>query len=669
MAFISSEGNRLVWRRGKELLWIEPWGKGLRLRMTCQMEMPSSDWALLPADSPTAKILIEGNAASISIGVVEARINDEGWISFYNAQGKLLLEEYWRNRNKLSRYCVPLGIKGRELKPVVGMSDYSLAARFEARPDEHIWGMGQYQDGLIDKKGAILELAQRNTQACVPFYVSSLGYGFLWNNPAVGQVSFATNVTEWSAKCTDKLDYWITAGEDPRSIVRNYADVSGKAPMMPEYGLGFWQCKLRYRTQEELLGVAREHKKRGLPLDVIVVDFFHWPMQGEWKFDPRDWPDPEGMIRELKEMGIELMVSIWPTVDHRSENYGEMAEKGLLLGFDRGSNINMSWMGDTLFFDATNADARHYVWEKAKQHYYDKGVRLFWLDEAEPEGIYDFDLYRYQLGPAQKVSSIYPNMFAQGFYEGMREAGMENPLNLVRCGWAGVQRYGALLWSGDVYSSFRSFREQIAAGLSIGMAGVPWWTSDIGGFIGGDPTKASFRELLIRWFQFGCFCPVFRLHGERYPFKEIKPEDQYRDGVRQFSSGQDNEVWSYGEDNFLIMKKYLLLRERLRPYVRDLMRNAHETGDPVIRPLFYEFPRDPLGVTVADEYMFGPDLLVAPVVEEGAVDREVYLPQGAKWTYAPSGKEYDGGSRVTVAAPLDTIPLFLRDNANLPLDL
>ncbi|MCL2265385.1 MAG: glycoside hydrolase family 31 protein [Treponema sp.] len=666
MAIYKGEGNRLIRQSGTEILWIESWGDGLRVRAARQAQMPQEDWALLEKNTAKgAKIDITEGEASITNGAITAKINKEGWLSFYNARNDLLLEEYYRDRNNLERYCVPLGIRARELKPVVGRSDYQLTMRFEAKEDEHIFGMGQYQDGLLDKKGASLELAHRNSQASIPFYVSSKGYGFLWNNPAVGRAVFAHNITEWYAECTDKIDYWITAGDSPSDIIRSYSGVTGKAPMMPEYGLGFWQCKLRYQTQEELLNVAREHKKRGLPMDVIVVDFFHWPLQGDWKFDTENFPDPDAMVRELKSMGIELMVSIWPTVDHRSENFWQMAERGLLLGFDRGSHVNMTWMGDTVFYDATHPEAQEFVWKKAKENYFDKGIKIFWLDEAEPEGIYDFDLYRYHLGPAQKVTGIYPNFYAKGFYDGMRNEGIENPLNLVRCGWAGIQRYGALLWSGDVYSNFRSFREQIAAGLSMAMAGIPWWTSDIGGFIGGVPSDSGFQELLIRWFQFGCFSPVFRLHGERFPMK--KAEVEFKGGVKQFGSGQDNEVWSYGEENFQIMKKFILMRERLRPYIRGLMKAAHEKGDPVIRPMIYDFPQDKNCVKLSDQYMFGPDLLAAPVVQSGARERAVYLPEGAQWTCCDTGKEYKGGQTITANAPLDVIPLFARNGAKLPV--
>ena len=313
--------------------------------------------------------------------------------------------------------CSSLEVEAREFKPIIG-GDYELTMRFESNPNEKIYGMGQYQQKFLDVKGAELELAHRNSQASVPFALSSLGYGFLWNNPAIGRVSFNKNITTMGRHVTTKkLDYWITAGDSPAEIEEAYASVTGTVPMMPDYAMGFWQCKLRYQTQEELLEVAREYKRRNLPISVIVVDFFHWPMQGEWKFDPTYWPDPDAMIKELKDMGIELMVSIWPTVDYRSENFNEMKSKGLLIRVDSGYPISMDFQGNTLHYDATNPEAREYVWEKAKKNYYDKGVKVFWLDEAEPEyTVYDFENYRYHLGPDIQVGNIYPVMYAKTFF-------------------------------------------------------------------------------------------------------------------------------------------------------------------------------------------------------------------------------------------------------------
>lgn len=679
---IYQEGNKIVIAQGKSFVWVEPWGRNsVRVRMTAQPQMDGNDWALTePPEPVTPEISFEevdvtdpwyqgeewskyhqkGTRATLRNGKVTVKVSHEGWLSFYNQKGELLTEEYWRNRNRLNRYCVPLRMDARELKPLQGGTDFELTARFEAFDDEKIFGMGQYQDKHLDKKGAVLELAHRNSQASVPFYVSSRGYGFFWNNPAIGTVVFGTNKTEWHAKSTKKLDYFLTAGDTPAEVEAQYSLATGRTPMMPEYGLGYWQCKLRYRNQEELLAVAREHKRRGLPMDAIVVDFFHWTMQGDFKFEPLDWPDPEAMVKELKELGIETVVSVWPTIDERSENYGAMAENGFLVDADRGNHDHMTWMGNTVFYDATHPGAQKFVWERCRDNYYRKGIRCFWLDEAEPEyGPYDFDNYRYFAGPALQCSNIYPVGYAKGFYDGLKAEGETDVLSLVRCAWAGSQKYGVLTWSGDIYSSFRSMREQLQAGLSMGMAGIPWWTSDIGGFLGGDIKDPAFRELLVRWFAWGAFCPVFRMHGERSPWHER--EQEFRNGVRQLTSGQDNEVWSFGEENYEILKKYLLIRERLRPYVRECMRAAADTGAPVMRPLFYDFPEDKASWEVEDSYMFGPDLLVAPVMEAGMTERRVYLPEGASWTNAWTGEVFDGGRTVTVAAPLDVIPVMVRN--------
>lgn len=337
-----------------------------------------------------------------------------------------------------------------------------------------------------------------------------------------------------------------------------------------------------------------------------------------------------------------------------------MNDRGYLVKTDRASGFHMNWMGDTTFFDATHPGARQFVWDRCKENYYDKGIHCFWLDEAEPEyGPYDFDVFRYYEGPALQCTNIYPVMYAKGFYDGLKSVGEKDIMSLVRCAWAGSQKYGTLTWSGDICSTFRAFREQLQAGLSMGLAGIPWWTSDIGGFVGGDGKDPAFRELLVRWFEWGAFCPVFRLHGERLPYYEREVE--YIDGVRTFSSGQDNEVWSFGEENYEIMKKFLFIRENLRDYVRNCMMEAHLHGTPVMRPLFYDFPEDKTCWGYEDEYMFGPDILVAPVMEAQTFTRSVYLPAGTRWEDAASGKMFDGGQNVIVDAPLDIIPVFVRE--------
>jgi len=656
MGIIYREKNRLVWKMNGEKLVIEPWGhNSLRVRSRMMGEIIDTDYGLLPAEETDAQIEIREHDASITNGKIRAVIREQGWsgncqISFYNHKGELLLREMGQNG--------ALNLTPRKFKPIIG-GDFRLTVTFESNENEKLYGMGQYQQEIINIKDCSFELAHRNSQVSIPFVLSSLGYGFLWHNPAIGRVTFAKNKTEWYAESTKQLDYWITAGDSPSEIVEAYAGVTGKVPMMPEYGLGFWQCKLRYYNQEQLLEVAREYRRRNLPIDVIVCDFFHWPKMGDFRFDEEFFPDPKAMVEELKEMGIELMVSVWPQIDLQSENYAEMSQKGLLVKPEMGVNISMLFGGYSNFFDATNPEARKYVWEKCKKNYYDYGIRIFWLDEAEPEySVYDFDNYRYYLGPNVQVGNIYPQLYSRTFYDGMKAEGQENIINLVRCAWVGSQRYGALVWSGDIHSSYEDFRKQICAGLHMGICGIPWWTTDIGGFHGGDPEDEGFRELLVRWFQYGTFCPVMRLHGDRKPTTKL-----YRkDGSPYLFTGGNNEVWSFGEKAYEILRKYLNIREIMRPYIRELMRQAHEKGTPVMRTMFYEFPDDEKCWELKDQYMFGSDILVAPVVYKNMTGREVYLPKGAVWTNLHDGKKYEGGQYVFAEAPLDVIPVFARDN-------
>jgi alpha-D-xyloside xylohydrolase len=460
------------------------------------------------------------------------------------------------------------------------------------------------------------------------------------------------------------MDYWITVGETPAEIVEQYVDATGHAPMLPEWAAGFWQCKLRYVTQDELLSVAREHKRRGLPLSVMVVDFFAWSLQGDWKFDPVCWPDPAGMVAELAEMGVKVMVSIWPTVNPLSENYEIMRRRGLLIGAEYGRPIHMQFVDlkpegpvYLTYYDATNPEARAFIWEQARENYHKLGIEIFWLDEAEPD-MWPSDPanLRYHLGNGLAVTNLYPLLHAKGFYEGMRAAGQDEICNLTRSAWAGSQRYGAAIWSGDTDSTFEELRTQLRAGLNLALCGIPWWTTDIGGFFDGNPDDPSFRELIVRWFQYGVFCPLFRLHGFRQPAI-----------VEPVPVGGKNEVWEFGETAYEIIREVMFLRERLRPYIMAQMRLASERGVPPMRPLLYDFPQDEAAWRVDDEFMFGPDILVAPVIYQGARSRAVYLPAGTTWTDAWTGEAFAGGQIITAAAPLERIPVYLKAGADLPI--
>ena len=670
MTAIEQHDNMLVCHVAGETIRIEPWGAD-SVRVRAWMGSHSGGEvengplsALLPPKPTAAEISLEVGQATMRNGAIGAEVATHMdaihgvpsvSLRFFNAEtGEELLREApaYFPRPPARRYRA------------VGGDNYHLAVRFAAREGERFYGLGQHQHGLFDQKGAVIDQQQVNTEVCIPFLYSNVGYGFLWNNPALGRVELGQDVTRWVAESTRQMDYWVTAGDTPAAVMANYADATGHPPNLPDWAAGFWQCKLRYRTQEELLSIARGYKERGLPIDVIVIDFFHWSMQGDWQFDPECWPDPEAMMREMDEMGIKVMVSIWPSVNPNSKNFAEMQAKGYLLRTNRGVPANMAFV-DTQppgtvyihYYDATNPDARKFVWEQVREGYYQYGIKTWWLDACEPEiRPVDTDNLHFWLGDGAEVANIYPLLHEQGFYEGMRAEGEEEFVNLCRSGWAGSQRYAAALWSGDVRSTFESLRTQVRAGLNIAMSGIPWWTTDIGGFFDGDIHSDAFRELLIRWFEYGAFCPLFRLHGFRSPIDE---SDMF--------NGADNEVWSFGEETYAILRDYMFLRERLRPYIMDQMRAASETGAPPMRPLFFEFPHDEACWTVDDEFLLGPDLLVAPVLEAGAASREVYLPAGARWTDAWTGEEFDGGQTISADAPIERIPLYLRDGASLPV--
>jgi alpha-D-xyloside xylohydrolase len=658
MGVFDQDGTAIQWRGGHETVRIEPWGAdSLRVRGTVWPEVRDDlPGALLPSPGGVARTEIAPDAARIVNGGLTAEISAGGRVRFVRTSDgtELLAEVVPHFTGPPQRRYAPTG-------PGSGL--HHTEVLFGARDGERFYGLGQHQHGKLDQKGAVIELVQRNTEVSIPFLLSSLGYGFLWNHPGIGRVELGTTVTRWVSEASRQWDYWITTAGEPAGILRRYADVTGRAPMLPEWASGFWQCKLRYRTQDELLDVAREYRRRGLPLSVIVVDYFHWTRQGEWRFDPAEWPDPAGMVAELDRLGVKLMVSIWPTVNPASVNYGEMEDLGLLVASERGIGVHLPiWDKGSArrelvsFYDATNPRAREYIWSRAREGYYKHGVRVWWLDACEPELRPEHpDNLRYHLGPGLEVGNIYPLLHAKAFHDGMAAEGQDEIVSLCRSAWAGSQRYGAAVWSGDVDSTFEDLRRQIPAGLNLGLSGIPWWTTDIGGFKGGDVGSPSFRELLVRWFQFGVFSPLCRLHGFRQPGT--------MSGAEQ--TGAPNELWSFGAEVYEILRRWLGLREHLRPYVLDAMRAAHTDGLPPMRPLLLSFPHDGLCWDIADQFLLGDDLLVAPVITEAARERKVYLPAGADWRDAWTGESRSGGQWLTATAPLETIPVYVRDGGSI----
>ncbi len=644
--------NRLQWEEEGERFWIDPYGpKTLRFRSSRSLRIAEQDWNLIPQSEAKLEIWIDENRAIVTNGTLRAEIRAwDGRVRYLNEQGEVLLWESFHQH-------VPRFARRYQSR---GSDHFELTLTFDADKHEHLYGMGQYSNDCLDLKGTVLELAQKNTQISIPFLLSSRGYGFIWNNPSVGRAELSKTHTSFTARYARQIDYLIFPGRTPAEIVRKYSDLTGKSPMMPEFAAGFWQSKLGYASQEELLSVAREYVRRHLPLSVIVADFYHWPRSGDWTFDPTFWPDPQAMVEELESMGVKLLVSIWPTADRHSENYEALRSQNYLVRPEVGVNVLLAYKDMLTFVDVTHPGARRFLWDKIKQNYHDLGVRIFWLDEAEPEiDPLDYENVRYYAGNGLEVSNLYPYHFAQAIHEGQTQCGQTEIINQIRCGWIGIQRFGAALWSGDIYGNFDTLRRQVKAGLNLSLCGIPWWSSDIGGFFWDRDTPEQFQEVLVRWFQFGAFCPIMRLHGNRPPYTEIEGS--------LMGTGGANEVWSFGEEAYRIMAHYLHVRERLRPYILQQMARASQDGTPVMRPLFFDFPQDETCHLVEDQYMFGPDLLVAPVLEYGAQSRAIYLPPGATWTDALSGTATAGGQTITVPVSLDHIPVFCKDGVGFSL--
>jgi alpha-D-xyloside xylohydrolase len=653
---LDDTGPALEYSSGHERLRLEAWGEdSIRVcagQAQLAEELPGA--LITPRPAPSAGATCDGT--TLVNGRLRAQISPDGLVSFWRSDD---------DRELLSEQKAHPWWPGPRLFVANGNGHYRIEQRFKAYDGEKLYGLGQHLHGRFDQKGLVMDLVQRNAEVSVPFMVSSRGYGFLWNSPAVGRVELANNGTRWVADSARQIDYWVTVGDKPAEILSHYVDATGHTPELPSWASGFWQSKLRYRTQEELLEVAREYHRRGIPLAVIVSDFFHWEYLGDWGFHSGEWPDPAAMVNELKSMGTELMVSVWPSVSPLSANYKPMLDRGLLISSEQSTPVHVtwpergvkSWIGVSIY-DSTNPAARDYIWGQVEKNYHKAGIRVFWLDACEPEMQPSCPAsLHFAAGPGLEVANLYPREHVRGFYEHMIGCGEEEVLLLCRSAWAGSQRYGAAVWSGDIPSTFESLRVQVRAGLNMAMSGIPWWTTDIGGFYKGDPDDPAYRELFVRWFEYGAFCPLFRVHGDRLPNAAMSAD----------MTGGPNEIWSFGEEAYSVLRDHIFLRERLRPYLHSVAREASKTGVPIMRPLLLEFSHDERCWDVDDQFMFGRDLLVAPVLEQGADGRTVYLPAGAKWTDAWTGASVPGGAVVTADAPLERIPVFLRDGARIDI--
>jgi alpha-D-xyloside xylohydrolase len=548
---------------------------------------------------------------------------------------------------------------------------YIVGATFVSPDDEHYYGLGQNHEGFLDHRGHPVRCwadytAPAAPSFCVPFLVTNKGYGLLWDNPSKTTIEPGFNEqTRWVSEVGDRVSFFVIAGQTADEIYAGYKLLTGPTHMLPKAAYGYIQCKQRYASQKEVLDVAQGYRDRHLPADVMVVDWFYYTKMGQMDMDPKFWPDPVEMNKQLHAMGFETMISVWPRFVPEDRFYAELRQKGWLIHLADGTPIDgqpYDRAGSDI--DTTNPEAAAWYWKTIHDNIISLGFDSLWADETEPDlppnGSY------YHIGPGTQFFNVYPLFHTAALYDGFRKDQPERrALILSRDAFTGAQRNGAIFWSSDIYPTWDTLRRQIPTGLDFAASGLTYWSNDTGGwqYLPAehhpahppllDPSDArvnvggydDYPELYTRWFQYATFLPIMRAHGSRVA----------------------NEVWSYGKQAEPILEKYLRLRYKLMPYIYSLGYQTWLTGAPFLRALPLDFPNDPRVADLRDEYMFGPAFLVAPVTQQGATSRHVYLPAGADWYNYWTSERVKGGQTITVHAPIDTIPLFVRAGSILPL--
>jgi alpha-D-xyloside xylohydrolase len=558
----------------------------------------------------------------------------DGAISYFDAGGKRLIQESAKIMTPTTANGEPT-YRAEAVFPIYGSM-------------EALYGLGQHQAGVWNYRGASVELSQENTEIAIPLLLSSNGYGIYWNNDSRSRVNNRFVHTLYiSSEVADTIDYYFIYGPDFDKIVAAYRELTGAVPMFGKWAYGFWQCKNKYQSQEELLGVARKYRDLHIPVDNIVQDWFWWNHKGEHVFNSK-YPDPKGMIDELHREHYHLMISVWPFFDPGTAVYADMDKRGYLIDRTKVAGFHPQGMA---IYDATNPAARAYYWHLMDGPLFQRGADAWWLDTDEPEteGREENILldHKLSIGSGARYANLYPLMHTEAVHDGQRaESDQKRVFILSRSAFAGVQRYGVTAWSGDILSNFESFKRQIPAGLNFAVSGLPYWTTDIGGFFIGNPDDPKFRELFVRWFEYGAFCPIFRVHGTR--------------------TTDQNELWSYGPQAQSILVSYDKLRYELMPYIYSLAwKTTHDSYTPM-RPLVMDFRDDRTAQNIGDQFLYGPAILVNPVTEAGATTRHLYLPKTG-WIDFWTGKAADGGHWIEAPAGLDRIPLYARAGSIVPM--
>ena len=599
-----------------------------------------TDFVVLKETWPAAKWTMQSTDDAVVVSTSRMKLTitrKDGAISYTDANGDALVTEQ-------SRGMTPQKVNGEDTYRAESFINIYGS-------HEGLYGLGQHQAGVWNYRGESVDISQDNSNIAVPLMLSSKGYGIFWNNTSRSRFNnrFA-NYLYISSEVADAIDYYFLYGPEFDKIIGEYRDLTGQVPMFGKWAYGFWQCKNRYKSQDEILGVAKKYRGLHIPVDNIVQDWFWWNRKGEFVFN-KNYPDPKAMIDQLHSENFHLMISIWPFFEPGSTNYGYMDKKGWFV--DKFKYAKPPYHTDAMaVYDATNPEARKYYWDEVNKGLFSIGADAWWMDTTEPEteGQEKNILLNHKLaaGSGNRYVNVFPLLDTQAVYQGQRSASDQKRVFILsRSAFAGSQRNAVTAWSGDINSDWFSFRRQIPAGLNFSLSGIPYWTTDIGGFVFGSPTDPAFRELFIRWFQYGTFNPILRVHGTRKP--------------------DENELWSYGPDAQGILVNFDRLRYRMLPYIYSLAWKTTSEAYTLMRPLVMDFRDDVRAEDIGDQFMFGPAFLVNPVTEPAATMRTVYLPE-AKWYDFWTGSTIAGGRMISAIAPLEYLPLYVRAGSIVPLE-
>jgi len=571
---------------------------------------------------------------TVSTSALQVRIDRaSGAVSFLDASGNLILQETSATRS------TPASSEGSQ---AVGQAFVAKGGYF---------GLGQHPNSLMDYRGATVHLQQENRDVAVPLLVAQTGYGILWNNAAVTDVGVADpanpSAVEFRSEAGGGIDYDFIYGPKLDDVVAGYRHLTGDAPMMARWTWGLFQSKERYQNQQELLDVAAKYRALNVPIDAVVQDWQYWP-QGQWgshKFDPARYPDPAGMVKTLHDENVHVIISVWPRFDLGLQNLAELEAAHAML---TPVYTNVYPKGVGRWYDAYSPAGRDIYWRQIMRNLGVLGFDGWWLDASEAELSGQWGEMRAQetaAGSGGIVYNAYPLLHTTAVHDGMqRDQPDKRVFILTRSAYSGQQRNGAITWSGDTQGKWDYFQHQIPEALNFTLSGIPYWSADIGGFFGGDPKTPEYSELFTRWYQFGVFNPMFRVHGTSHP----------------------KEIWQFPADTQKILIDYDRLRYRLLPYIYSLSWEVTHNRGTMMRALVMDFQNDPKVGSIVDEYMFGRALLVAPVVQQGAVTREVYLPGKSPWYDFWSGDKQSAGTLVA-KADIATIPVYARAGSVLPL--